>query len=171
MHLWERGVIEDNLCGCGQKFSECEFWNQVGKSAFGGWEQISGSRMRQLQLRADRTRHIPSLLFPKLSHVLNANTAQYGVVISRILRAVIEVSGKPIVVDTSKHVSTALLLRRLPEVDLKIVHMVRDPRGVAHSWSKVVNRPEVTDADLQMATLHPARIGVRWLWFLSLIHI
>ena len=165
VHLWERGVIEDNLCGCGQKFSECEFWNQVGKSAFGGWEQISGSRMRQLQLRADRTRHIPSLLFPRLSHVLNANTAQYGVVISRILRAVIEVSGKPIVVDTSKHVSTALLLRRLPEVDLKIVHMVRDPRGVAHSWSKVVNRPEVTDADLQMATLHPARIGVRWLWF------
>lgn len=165
VHLWERGVIEDNLCGCGQRFSECEFWSQVGKTAFGGWEQISGERMRQLQLRADRTRHIPSLLIPKLSQFLAANTSQYGGVITRILRAVIEVSGKPIVVDTSKHVSTALLLRRLPEVDLKVVHMVRDPRGVAHSWSKVIQRPEVTDADRQMATLHPARIGMRWLWF------
>ena len=165
VHLWERGVVEDNLCGCGERFSECEFWGRVGKVAFGGWEQISGERMRQLQLRADRTRHIPALLLPQLSQFLQANTMQYGGVVTRILRAVIEVSGKPIVVDTSKHVSTALLLRRLPEVDLRVVHMVRDPRGVAHSWSKVIDRPEVTDDDRQMATLHPARIGLRWLWF------
>jgi len=109
--------------------------------------------------------HIPALLLPQLSQFLQANTMQYGGVVTRILRAVIEVSGKPIVVDTSKHVSTALLLRRLPEVDLRVVHMVRDPRGVAHSWSKVIDRPEVTDDDRQMATLHPARIGLRWLWF------
>ena len=165
VHLWERGVIEDNLCGCGERFSECDFWSRVGKVAFGGWEQVSGERMRQLQRRADRTRHIPSLLFPPLSQFLNLNTSQYGGVITRILRAVVEVSGKPIVVDTSKHVSTALLLRRIPEIDLKIVHMVRDPRGVAHSWSKVVDRPEVTSDDKTMATLHPARIGLRWLWF------
>lgn len=165
VHLWERGVIEDNLCGCGERFSDCDFWSRVGKEAFGSWEQVSGDRMRQLQLRADRTRHIPALLFPQLSPFLQANTMQYGGVVTRILRAIVEVSGKPIVVDTSKHVSTALLLRRLPEVDLKIVHMVRDPRGVAHSWSKVIDRPEVTDADRQMATLHPARIGMRWLWF------
>ncbi len=165
VHLWERGVIENNLCGCGDRFNECEFWSQVGKTAFGGWEHISGERMRKLQLRADRTRHIPSLLVPQISQFLNANTVQYGAVISRILRAVIEISGKPIVVDTSKHVSTALLLRRIPDVDVRIVHIVRDPRGVAHSWSKIIDRPEVGDEDRKMATLHPSRIGMRWLWF------
>lgn len=165
VHLWERGVIEDNLCGCGEAFSECEFWSAVGQVAFGGWEQISGERMRKLQMRADRTRHIPSLLVPQISQFLNANTTQYGSVVSRILRAVVEVSGSPIVVDTSKHVSTALLLRRIPDVDLRIVHVVRDPRGVAYSWSKIVDRPEVTAGEQQMVTLHPARIGLRWLWF------
>ena len=77
----------------------------------------------------------------------------------------LEVSGKPVIVDTSKHVSTALLLRQLPDVDLRIVHLVRDPRGVANSWSKVVNRPEVTGESREMDTLHPGRIGLRWLWF------
>ncbi len=165
VHLWERGVIGDNLCGCGRKFSECEFWTKVGELAFGGWAHISGDRMHALQRRADRTRYIPALLSPGLSRSLSTNIVQYGAVVSRILRAVLEVSGAPVIVDTSKHVSTALLLRQLPDVDLRVLHLVRDPRGVAHSWSKSVARPEVTDADLEMARLHPGRIGLRWLWF------
>ncbi len=165
VHLWERGVIENNLCGCGDSFSDCVFWGKVGEIAFGGWEHLSGERMRTLQLRADRTRHIPALLVPKFSRLFARSTAQYGAVVCRILRAILEVSGKPVIVDTSKHVSTALLLRRLPDVDLRILHLVRDPRGVAHSWSKVVDRPEVQGEVREMDTLHPGRLGLRWLWF------
>ena len=165
VHLWERGVIENNLCGCGQSFSDCVFWSKVGDIAFGGWQHISGERMRTLQLRADRTRHIPALLIPKVSRLLATSTVQYGAVVSRILRAILEVSGKPVIVDTSKHVSTALLLRQLPDVDLRILHLVRDPRGVAHSWSKTVDRPEVQGETKAMDTLHPGRLGLRWLWF------
>ncbi|MGI9608643.1 MAG: glycosyltransferase [Acidimicrobiales bacterium] len=164
VHLWERGLIEDNLCGCGARFSECGFWNRVGKIAFGGWEQISGERMLQLQRRVDRTRFIPKLLWPGAHRRAGTSIAQYGAVVSRILRAAREVSGAPVIVDTSKHVSTALLLRQLPDVDLRVVHLVRDPRGVAHSWAKKIARPEVHD-DRDMDRLHPGRIGLRWLWF------
>jgi len=165
VHLWERGVIENNLCGCGETFADCRFWGKVGDIAFGGWQQVSGERMRTLQQRADRTRHIPALLVPKVSRLVSTSTVQYGAVISRILRAILEVSGKPVVVDTSKHVSTALLLRQLPDVDLRVLHLVRDPRGVAHSWSKEIDRPEVQGEAKQMDTLHPGRLGLRWLWF------
>ena len=165
VHLWERGVIENNLCGCGQSFSDCEFWGKVGEIAFGGWEHLSGERMRTLQKSADRTRHIPRMLLPSVSKYLVTSTLQYGAVMSRILRAILEVSGKPVIVDTSKHVSTALLLRQLPDIDLRILHLVRDPRGVANSWSKVIARPEVQGEARDMDTLHPARIGLRWLWF------
>lgn len=165
VHLWQRGLIENNLCGCGASFSDCVFWEKVGEIAFGGWKHLSGERMRTLQLRADRTRHIPSLLVPKVSRLLATSIIQYGAVVSRILRAIIEVSGKPVIVDTSKHVSTALLLRQIPDVDLRVVHLVRDPRGVAHSWSKVIDRPEVQGESRPMDTLHPGRLGLRWLWF------
>src|SRR3954469_7299745 len=32
-YLWERGVVEDRLCGCGVRFSECDFWQRM---AIGG---------------------------------------------------------------------------------------------------------------------------------------
>lgn len=165
VHLWQRGVIENNLCGCGQAFDECEFWTEVGEVAFGGWHRISGERMRTLQLRSDRTRHIPSLLISSTARMFSTSISQYGAVVSRVLRAVLEVSGKPMIIDTSKHISTALLLRQIPDVDLRVVHVVRDPRGVANSWSKVITRPEVQSGDAEMDTLHPGRIGLRWLWF------
>ena len=102
---------------------------------------------------------------PQIARLFSTSISQYGAVMSRILRAILEVSDKPVIVDTSKHISTALLLRQLPDVDLRIVHVVRDPRGVANSWSKVVERPEVQGGGVAMDTLHPGRIGLRWLWF------
>ena len=30
--LWERGVLGDRLCGCGERFSVCPFWTQVLRS-------------------------------------------------------------------------------------------------------------------------------------------
>lgn len=165
VHMWQRGVVDNDLCACGQPFSDCEFWTKVGEVAFGGWRHISGERMRTLQQRADRTRFIPALLMPRISRHMLTSIHQYGAVVARVLEAVREVSGAPIVVDTSKHVSTALLLRQIPQIDLRVVHLIRDPRGVAHSWSKQVQRTEVTGSSTEMDRLHPGRIGLRWLWF------
>ncbi len=165
VHMWERGLIENNLCGCGEPFSECPFWSEVGERAFGGWSHLSGERMHTLQRRVDRTRFIPALVKPNLSRSVGTSIVQYGSVLTRILRAALEVGDAPVIVDTSKHVSTALLLHQLPEIDLRVLHLVRDPRGVAHSWTKAVKRPEVRGEDRDMDTLHPGRIGLRWLWF------
>lgn len=165
VHLWERGIIDDNLCACGQRFSTCEFWGKVGEIAFGGWDRISGTRMQALKARADRTRFIPALLSPFAIPYVGTSIRQYGEVVTRVLRAAVEVSGAPVVVDTSKHVSTALLLRQMDDVDVRILHLVRDPRGVAYSWTKNVGRPEVHSTEEQMDRLHPGRIGLRWLWF------
>ena len=38
VHLWERGITEDERCGCGAPFHQCPFWQQAGKTAFGGWD-------------------------------------------------------------------------------------------------------------------------------------
>ena len=31
VHLWSRGLRSDELCGCGERFSACPFWNEVGR--------------------------------------------------------------------------------------------------------------------------------------------
>ena len=64
------------------------------------------------------------------------------------------------VIDSSKHASLAFCLRSSPDVDLRVVHMVRDSRAVAYSWSKVVERPEA--AGSQMSTYPAASAALRW---------
>jgi hypothetical protein len=161
--LWQRGLIDGQLCGCGTPVPECDFWSRVGKTAFGGWDQIDAHEMLALQKRVDRNRYIPSMVAPKLRPAAQADMDRYTEVLSKLYRAIGEVSGARVVIDASKHASTAFLLRRVPGIDLRVVHLVRDSRGVAYSWTKEVKKPEVTGDDAFMPVYSPSSSGRQWL--------
>lgn len=48
---------------------------------------------------------------------------------------------------------------------MRLLHVVRDPRAVAHSWSKRVARPEATAAssEQEMARYTAGRAAVQWM--------
>jgi hypothetical protein len=52
------------------------------------------------------------------------------------------------------------MLSALPNVDLKVLHVVRDSRAVAHAWTKSVPRPEAGGAP--MPVYGPAKAAVLW---------
>ena len=160
--LWQRGLAENQLCGCGAAFSDCDFWTRVGKTAFGGWDQVDAAEMIALKHEVDRNRYIPAMVAPRLRPAARAAMDRYTGVLSQLYRAIAEVAGARVVIDASKHASTAFLLRRVPGVDLRVVHLVRDPRGVAYSWTKEVRKPEVTGDDAFMPVYSPASSGRQW---------
>jgi hypothetical protein len=160
--LWQRGLIDGQLCGCGVPVPECDFWTRVGKTAFGGWDQIDAHEMLGLQKRVDRNRYIPSMVAPRLRPAAQADLDRYTDVLSRLYRGIGEVAGARVVIDASKHASTAFLLRRVPGIDLRVVHLVRDSRGVAYSWTKEVRKPEVTGDDAFMPVYSPSSSGRQW---------
>lgn len=162
VHLWDRGLRNNNRCGTGEPFSDNEFWQEVGIKAFGGWSEIDVDRMAGLKAAVDRNRFVPQLLAPWSSPSFAADIAAYGEPLAAIYRAVLDVSGASVVVDSSKHVSTAAFLRQVPAVDLRILHLVRDSRGVAFSWTKQVKMTEVVAGDEEMERLHPLRSAWRW---------
>ncbi len=65
-----------------------------------------------------------------------------------------------ILLDSSKHLSTAALLACDPLLDVRVLHLLRDPRGVAYSWMKTVERPE-TDGEI-MPQYSARRTAGRW---------
>jgi len=160
--IWQRGLIDGQLCGCGTPVPECDFWSRVGKTAFGGWDQIDPHEMLALQKRVDRNRYIPSMVAPRLRPAAQADLDRYTEVLSKLYRAIGEVAGARVVIDASKHASTAFLLRKVPGIDLRIVHLVRDSRGVAYSWTKEVKKPEVTGDDAFMPQYSPSSSGRQW---------
>jgi glycosyltransferase involved in cell wall biosynthesis len=71
------------------------------------------------------------------------------------------VSGCTVIVDSSKHPSLAFCLRRSAELDLRVIHVVRDSRAVAYSWSRKLMRPD-TAMPTYMATPTPAASAWQW---------
>ncbi len=161
VHLWQRDIRSDERCGCGDRFSACEFWTRVGELAFGGWANVDVYRVLALQAAVERTRHIPRLASPRLPDDYRLRVREYAGYYTAVYRAAAEVTGASVLVDSSKHSALAHCLRWSADLDLRVAHVVRDPRGVAHSWTKVVSRPEADD-ESEMTRYSPGRSAMLW---------
>jgi len=160
VHLWDRGLRDNQLCGCGASFRECSFWSQVGEAAFGGWDALDAGEAVDLRFAVDRNRFLPFMARPSLSSNYHRQLQRYLERLGALYRGISEVSGARVILDSSKHASYALLLAQLDDVDLRLLHVVRDSRAVAHAWSKTVARPE---ADGEMMPVYgPTKTAVLW---------
>lgn len=161
--LWTRGVRENRLCGCGEPVQVCTHWTAVAERAFGGWHALDLDDVEARAARLDRHRWIPRLLWPALGgRAFREDLAAHARMLGALYEAIAHVSGASVVVDSSKAPSYACLLRHVSGVQMRIVHLVRDPRGSAHSWHKRVQRPDVVERAAHMARYHPVRIALRW---------
>jgi hypothetical protein len=91
-----------------------------------------------------------------------ADAARYGMHYARLYRAIADVAGAACVVDASKWPVQALALSRAG-IDVRVIHLVRDVRGVAHSLSKRdVTRPHALNGTDLMWAKRPATTAARW---------
>jgi len=163
VHLWQRALVDDELCGCGRPFSGCPFWTAVGQRAFGGWDRVDPREVLDLKRAVDRNRYIGRLAAPRLPAEVAARLARYVGMYRRVYDAVTETTGAAVLVDSSKHASLAFCLRWDPQLDLRVLHAVRDARGVAYSWTKGTPRPEATSGSTSfMPTYSPTSTALRW---------
>ena len=161
IHVWERGVQAEERCGCGEPFVDCPHWTAVGNKAFGGWDNVDLDDVIGLRWSVDRSRRLPMIEYASRTGSVSDEQSRYLSYLRRVLHGSSSVAGTPaVLLESSKHVSTAALLALDPTIDLRILHLVRDPRGVAYSWTKQVHRPE-TDGDL-MPTYSHQRTARRW---------
>lgn len=162
VHLWRRGLVAGESCGCGERFHDCPFWREVGDIAFGGWSQVDVRRVLALRNGLDRTRFIPLLTTP--TGALRRRLEAYLQYYVRLYAAVRDVTGAAVVVDSSKHASLAYCLRWAADIDLRVLHVVRDSPAVAYSWTKRVRRPEADPAtgEEYMATYRPGQAAMHW---------
>jgi hypothetical protein len=158
--LWRRGLVEGASCGCGDPVLGCAFWSEVGERAYGGWGRIDLEAIEALRASVDRGSTTPLLAAPRRPGTLEADLRRYEEVLRPLYRAIRDVAGADVVVDSSKLPSHGMILRQMPTVDLRVVHLIRDPRGVAYSWQKqVVKDPSTGEA---MRRYRPWAAAVRY---------
>jgi len=118
--------------------------------------------MLALQSRVDRFRRLPQLTLLRVASRRRALVDEYLETTSRIYYAAAAISGSSTVIDSSKSASFAMLLGRMQSVDALILHLIRDSRAVAHSWTRRRAMPEVTDREEYMATFGPFKAAAMW---------
>ncbi len=159
--MWQRGVAESELCGCGQPFRSCPFWSQVGRVAFGDWADLDVRRIAELHDSVDRNRYIPLLASPLMPRSWRHDLDEYVSYFARTYSAITQVGDCSTIVDSSKHASLAFCLRSHADLDLRVIHVVRDSRAVAYSWTRSVSRPDTAKTSF-MTTYRPATAAAHW---------
>jgi hypothetical protein len=141
--LWERGILEERLCGCGRPFLECPQWTAILSSAFPGADlpQLA-RRMVELQQHGTRARQLPKLLRRRSRERLQRTMSEYLGNLSLLYAATQTHLGCRVLVDSSKLPPYGALLEMLPGVEVRVVHLIRDPRATAYSWLRKKALPD-----------------------------
>jgi hypothetical protein len=148
--------LATHLCACGRPMSECPFWKDI---LPGAMEVIGvdAKGLNELCRGTSRQRHLAKLLLERRK----GDVHDYARYLYAAYERVIDRSGRPAIVDSSKTPTDALLLGNHPDVELHLVHLVRDPRGPAYSWSRTKADPDKAANALPLYS--PAVSSRKWL--------
>ncbi|GES01374.1 sulfotransferase [Acrocarpospora corrugata] len=156
-YLWDRGLRQDGRCGCGSPVRTCPVWQPILREVFGpaGPSEAEVARLAVLHRATARGRDVATLW---LRGRIQSESPEYRDILARLIRAAASVSGRRVVVDSTKPVSYGRLLDDLPGIELRVIHLVRDPRAVAWSWLR--HKPG-TGADT-MSTRPALTTAIMW---------
>jgi hypothetical protein len=153
LHLLWASRIDGRLCTCGVEVALCSVWavvaadvrDQLGLPDDETVAEIARGRLRQRQL-----------LGPRLPGPHRDELALRWATEAAIER----VTGADALIDSSKLSSVLWTASHLPRT-LGVVHLVRDPRAVAFSWSRPTPDPSLGGAPMERKP--PVRSAADWL--------
>lgn len=160
-HLFGRALGDNELCSCGKPFRDCYYWARVLAEAFP--EGIDPERVNHAMKRFNRVVSLPFLLFPALMTAHMREDAKiYREAFAALYGAILKISGAEVVLDSTKYPLHGWFLRTIPELELSVMLLVRDPRAVAYSWQRKRLRPEVHWEKREMPRWSVGRSALAW---------
>lgn len=159
--LWEWGVLHGGACGCGAAVVDCPQWGSV--LARLGVDRAEAKRLLDLQRRTMSWPRIPRAVMASLRGDDHrwAEGREYGRVLGDLYHAIAENTGAEVIVDSSKWPAHLGLLGLVPGIRPLGLHLVRDPRAVAHSNRRRRSAAGRGDA-IQMPTFGVAHVAASW---------
>lgn len=124
-------------CSCGKRVEECDYWTKV----MNNWKKEQGESAVEETISkisaVENFKSIKSWLkaifgYPGKSKYFK----DYLDNIYTFLEKILEQSDKSVIIDISKNPLRAFVLMQHPDIDLRVIHLVRDGRGVAYSLNK-----------------------------------
>ncbi|MBW3665423.1 MAG: sulfotransferase [Actinobacteria bacterium] len=154
--LFRRGMMERRLCGCGHPPADCDVWGPVIRDVSAvapadeivSWQHEVASLSRRWRL----------LRGTDDTDVLD----RYAAAMRTVYGSLVRTTGADWIVDSSKRPQDlAVALRGAGRDRVAVVHLVRDPRAVAASWSRTKAQPDRPEGG-RMRRNPPLKSALRW---------
>lgn len=148
--LTRRVDVESYVCSCGRPFKDDEFWADVSRrtAQLGYPVMVFKSDFWNTHVRMSRRRWLNGLLIrslgkPALTDARDALLSRVGRVRETLeearwstwalASAILEITGKKVFVDTARDHQRPKYLQPHEGLDLRVIHLIRDPRGTVSS--------------------------------------
>lgn len=128
--MWRRGLLPDYACSCGKLLNECGLWT----AALAGIadNEADFEKMAGLQQSVHSWWRMPVLLAGRRPR----KAREFGGLMGVLYRQVAESTGATTLVDSSKWPVHVGMAGMVPGIDPYVLHLVRDPRAVAYSYTR-----------------------------------
>lgn len=142
----------NSRCGCGADLCACPLWSAVLDRVGGDVDALARDQGALLRTRHTRTRLAEATGArprpPRVTAALARMTGLYA--------AIAEAGGNRTIVDSGKFPAEAAVLCGPGGPDVRVLHVVRDPRATAESWRR---------AKSYIPAMRPARSTAYWVGF------
>jgi hypothetical protein len=158
------GWIRDDhrRCSCGSPIHECPFWSAVHDR----WIDAVGANglTRYIRLQA-RYEHSSKRWGRVLLEERRPSAAfsEYASMTAALYASIRDVSGKPVILDSSKKPIRAYALIATRAMDVRVLHMVRDGRGVVWSRLKALSKDVEGGVPTSQPSTPPWRTTLHWI--------
>ncbi|MDQ1435745.1 MAG: hypothetical protein QOF59_2561 [Actinomycetota bacterium] len=140
--LWDSGLVHNRRCGCGLPVQDCPTWTAILDEADALLRGTPLAPLSKARIDLDQSAVVR---WPRLARLLRTRVEtrdrwealeRYTTASSAVYRSIAKVTGAKVVVDSSRLPFEPVALGLVPGVDLRIGHVVRDPRAVVFSWKR-----------------------------------
>src|SRR5262245_56858695 len=114
-YIWERGFLKKKLCGCGVAFRCCDCWKTVVGQSLGSMDEVDAEGMFRFIERL-RIHHLPAMIFPRRRNHWKSAARDGLHTMERLYRAVHEVTGCRVLVDSSKNPAYGYVLSMIDAI-------------------------------------------------------
>ena len=152
----DRWLTQNWLCSCSRPLADCDYWKEILKAArHSANQEVVGTI-------PDSRRRLWRYWWPD-----KETARRYGQRSLDLFGAVWHVTGRPVIVDSSKSLPRLKLLHLSGMFDLRVVHLIRDGRG--HLHSQLRKRPPPVAKNLRNKKHGRARTVLSWVVYNRLI--
>lgn len=133
--IWQHGIAENRSCSCGNLFADCPAWQAILTEAFGDCQQLDLAKITKLQ-RKTRSLVLPHHFGLLKDKAFESKTDDYLNALNLLYQAIHTQTNSKVVVDSTKASWYGYVLNMLPVIDMYVVHVVRNPRGICYSLER-----------------------------------